>query len=259
MTAADWNFLERGFLLSPSRTERPTWDGAEVLNRALVVCEQRCRQRLVRELRVAQLDIVLEQFGGDPLRTDWRRFRPLSLAREEGWSDWLAFVLEAGEPSLIESLFGVVVAVPHVEVRREEVSAIDDEDHAKGNYRSDILMEVSPELSVHVEIKTGDPHLAKTWSEAVHLQKTHGRTWRHFLLVLPEHSADAGRVRDTIGVAAPTVTLLTWADVANAVRRQLETASSSEWKAVARTFVGALEQMLLHRPWLFERSSDACR
>src|SRR5207248_2293600 len=95
--------------------------------------------------------------GGDPLRDDWRGFRPLVVGREEAWSDWLAHLLASGNTEFLRRLFGIP-ELPAVapRVSREQELLVDQADRSQGNYRSDIILQwPEPMLGIHVEVKVG--------------------------------------------------------------------------------------------------------
>jgi len=57
---------------------------------------------------IEKWDSELAEFGNDPTRTDWSRFRPLRLSREEDWSDWLAYLIERSDKGVFaQSLLGI--------------------------------------------------------------------------------------------------------------------------------------------------------
>jgi hypothetical protein len=201
--------------------------------------------KMRQDLFVDELDRLLD--GGDPLHDDWRAFRPLQVAREETWSDWLGWALANGTADFRRDILGPDLPSEIPEVERETVSWIDEADLGKGNFRSDILL-FWQDLNVHVEVKTGDPHLGKTWDEARHLRSKIPGEWRHFLLMLPgQREADFHRAADTHG-NDPSVMPLDWQGVETALRRALlRGEGSASWRAVARMFTGAIGHILLHR------------
>ena len=188
---------------------------------------------------------------------DWRSFRPLQVSREETWSDWLGWTLANGTADLRRDILGPGLPSEAPDVERESVSLIDEGDRGKGNFRSDILL-FWPGLSIHLEVKTGDPNLGKTWDEARHLLGKFPGEWRHYLLMLPDQKeADFPRVA-AIHVD-PFVTPLDWQQVERALRRALlRGGASASWRAVARVFVGAIGHILLNRRLIprLEGSSD---
>lgn len=203
-------------------------------------------QRRVEELRPlrAEWDQVLQELGGDASRVDWRSFRPLRLSREEDWSDWLAHLLACSTTgSLGSQLTGRSAdACIQPEVAREEC--------AEGS-RLDLVVHWRAGLATHIEVKVGDLALEKTFGSAADLETVVGRgPLQHFIL-LPEPDL----VR-WYGVAAskvpghwPQVDAITWTAVAVALRRCLLARHEDlSWRVWARTFLGAVEQRVLHHP-----------
>jgi hypothetical protein len=253
-----WAFLLEGFAPIPKRLEPPSWDGCWAITESYDTLAVTRRARLLERLQVVALDRELASLGGDPLHEDWHDFRPLAVGREEGWSDWLAHLLVSGDADFIRLLFDIreLPAVPP-QVRREQELLCDQADRSQGNYRSDIIVEwTEPMLRIQVEVKVGDPHLRKTWAEAQHLRSTHGGTWHHFLLVLPEQKREAERMKQAMEPPSgglPTVTVITWEDVERELRRALLRRSTPRsWCGIARGFAGALGQLKLHRPVLVD-------
>lgn len=247
-----WAFLSEGFVSPPRRHEPPSWEGGC----ALVFAHDAWRRQILEDLRVTDLDRELASLGGDPLREDWHDFRPLALAREEGWSDWLAHLLAGGDAEFLLDLFKIRhLPTDAPEVHRERVLLVDQADRSRGNYRSDLIIEwTEPRFGIHIEVKVGDPQFAKTWDEAQKLRATHGGEWHHFLLVLPEQKREAERTKEAkerTTAAYPSVTVLTWEHVEGQVRAALLRPSTlPAWRGIARIFSGALGQLLLRRPVL---------
>jgi hypothetical protein len=251
--AKAWGFLQRGFVSRSKPRTFASWNGARQLSTARGKKLEADRDRLIEVLRVEKLDDALKVHGGDPLRDDWRAFRPLASQREEIWSDWLAHLLQFGDDELLHDLFdlGAAPAIGSPEISREVVVPEDLADLEKGFSRADILLRWDG-FGIHVEVKIGDPHLAKTWPAAAAIERFIGGSWRHFLLLLPDQRTDFDRValgRSNAGV--PAVLPMTWEDVANAFRRaMLRDPRTRGWLGLARIFTGAVEQILLNRPWL---------
>lgn len=243
--SAAWRFLDQGFRARPKRREPATWTGAGMMAAALSRRDTARFAKMLKDLFVDKLDKQLD--GGDPLHDDWRSFRPLQVAREETWSDWLVWALANGTADLRRDILGPDLPGEVPEVERESVSSIDEGDRGKGNYRSDILL-FWPGLNIHLEVKTGDPDLGKTWEEAKHLRGKFPGVWRHFLLMLPgQKEADFPRVAKHHS-NDPLVTPLDWQEVESALRRALlRGGASASWRAVARVFAGAIGHILLHR------------
>jgi len=102
-------------------------------------------------------------------------------------------------PTFRREILGNDLSSEVPDVERETVSLIDEADRGKGHYRSDILL-FWHGLNVHVEVKTCDPDLRKTWGEARHLRSKFPGEWRHFLLMLPaQKETDFRRVTEIHG------------------------------------------------------------
>lgn len=194
---------------------------------------------------VTRWDERLSAFGGrDPARTDWSRFRPLRLSREEDWSDWLAHLLEASDTGRFAArLFARDLSnAVHWSVKRVDRELVADE------FRADLVVHFHGDEWLHVEVKVGDLELAKTAATASALGRhVVGRRRRDFIL-LPEEDTkhwESERKR------APQdgIELLTWHDVAAALRRSIaEPGEAVEWRIWAMTFTGAVEQHILGFP-----------
>jgi hypothetical protein len=251
--ACAWAFLSEGFVTVPKPTEPPSWEGCRPIISAHDEFDCERRVRLRAELQVSELDIELADLGGDPLRDNWSGFRPLTVGREEAWSDWLAHLLITEDAAFLRGLFGIPeLPVMAPLVRREQELLVNQADRSLGNYRSDIIVEwTKPMMSIHIEVKLGDPNLRKTWFEARHLQLTHGGSWHHFLLVLPNQKREAERMKEEMEPPegkGPCVTVITWEHVERELRRALLRQSAPRsWRGIARVFAGALGQLKLGR------------
>lgn len=206
----------------------------------------------VRELAAQEADAVaslldawekrLGPFGGDPLREDWTRFRPLRLSREEDWSDWLAHLLEHSEGrELASRLFPP-------EVPSHAVEAVLREEKLRSGNRADLILFWSEKRASHVEVKIGDESFDKTTATAKSCQKTFAdrRHWAHYVL-LPDESREAW----SESAAADDANVVTWTTVACELRRELmREREPTRWLAFAHAFSGAVEQQLLGLPRL---------
>lgn len=253
--ALAWRFLDEGFAPRGPQTLPSSWDASSALVAAFEAMEAARFETMLVDLCVAGLDRALASSGGDPLRDDWRDFRPLTLQREEGWSDWLAHLILTGDRDFLGALFPVALPSTSLTVSREEILPLDLVDPMKGHYRSDLLItwEGRP-TSIHVEIKVGDTQLDKTWAEAAHLRRTHGGEWHHFLLVLPDGEHEALRRKKLLEPPSgdgPPVSVITWTRIERALRQALLRESTpAQWRGLARAFTGALGQLKLSRPVL---------
>ena len=196
---------------------------------------------------IEQWDGELAEFGNDPTRTDWSRFRPLRLSREEDWSDWLAYLTERsdtgvfaqcllGIPALKQSDYGLPLSV--------------DREVSYGRYRADIVVQWSDGSHTHIEVKVGDEDLGKTGATGREMRSHYGqseRKWTNFILLLSEQIEEWDEL-DHDEPGEPPVKVLTWADVSIALRRALRSDEKVLWRAWAYSFLGAIEQRLVRFP-----------
>ena len=185
----------------------------------------------------------LEALGGDPSTYDWTTFRPLALDHETDWSDWLHhFFAKSTTGQFAFELFGrsrfesaKQCALPSVKC--EDVS----EDR-----RADLVIAWVHGDYTQLEVKVGDLGLEKTYDTAHKLEQKYGACWTHYLLVPweDEHWWHSLEHQDRI-----TVHLITWDDVAVALRRCLRLgAEDRRWLAWACGFCGLVEQKLIGLP-----------
>lgn len=191
-------------------------------------------------------DRELADLGGDPSATDWTSFAPLRRDREEDWSAWLAQLIADSETGAFSaSLFGAADPRPRAAFRGPLVHrelVVEDR-------RADLVIEWADATYSHVEVKVGDPHLAKTPDTATKVRKAmpHCERGLDFLLVLPEQSAAWSATRESAEDECRGIHLLTWRDVSVALRQAL-VASEREparWRVWAHALCGATEQELL--------------
>lgn len=196
---------------------------------------------------LARWHATLEPLGGEPSCSDWRDFRPLRTDREEQWSDWLHhFIRTSTTGGFAHQL------LPHNElerpasyakptVHREEV--IEDR-------RADLVIEWDNNgrnARCDIEVKVGDRALEKTYDTAWKLQQREpALRWTHYILLPRE---DESRWRAVEPAHGLTVHMLTWDDVAIALRRELRLGREPlSWRAWAHGFCGLIEQKLLGLP-----------
>lgn len=196
------------------------------------------------EAVLEQWDARLLELGGDPAREDWSTFRPLRLSREEDWSDWLGHLLERSRSGRFSArlLGGSVADSRHWAVLRAE-----REVSAEG-YRADLVVHFDGGEWAHVEVKVGDLSLAKTTETGAALRRRISGRPRGDYLLLPEEDVPAWEAdRRDLGDAGARVRVLTWRDVARALRYEVQDrgAESVSWRVWALTYAGAVEQMLL--------------
>ena len=137
----------------------------------------------LRQLR----DDSLADLGGDPSARDWTSFRPLRRDPEEDWSDWLAQLIE-------DSTTGgfALALLGKIEHRSTHVDYIPEAVHREVShegYRADVVIEWRDASYTHIEVKVGDPGLAKTFETAKKMEMRFGsdRARRSdVVLLLPE-------------------------------------------------------------------------
>lgn len=192
-------------------------------------------------LLLSSWDAALRAFGGDPIREDWKAFRPLRLAREEDFSDWLAFLLRLPEGHAIARRIFAAARPSNAteDVRREERVLF-------ARRRADLVLLCAGNRACHVEVKVWDDNFDKTLETGNGcrlLFNTRG-DWRDYVLLPDENvsqSADAA-AGDNIGI-------VTWGDVTRETRHALlRPGNSLQWVAFARVFCGAVEEKILRVP-----------
>jgi hypothetical protein len=181
---------------------------------------------------------------GEQATLDWSRFRPLRLSREEDWSDWLAWLLEASNTGVLaKTIFEVeldwsVEIFIRPSVRREVIA--DDR-------RADIVARWGTGKFSQIEVKLWDKNFAKTYDTSQKLRSPDIRPqaeWWNFILI-PREAMEAWK-------ATPNVTpnlevkAIYWDDVVRGLRRclwsEIETVF---WRAWAWTFSCAIEREIL--------------
>lgn len=226
----EWSFLTEFAYNQPIAPT--TWDDAIAFGNALATLEAPLRERL----RVAfeRWDTVLSDLGGDPLRENWARFRPLRLGREEDWSNWLAWLLESSTSGRFAALlFG-----------REANTCckpkIDRELPIKP-YRLDLCIGWSNDDLTTVEVKVGDQDFEKTTRAAETHRLANPRTNCDDWILLPQRDFDR---YDAAGVRK-----IGWDHVAKRLRECIRYSDESmTWRVFGRAFVGCIEQDLLRFP-----------
>lgn len=241
-----WQFLAAGFRAPP-----PQLPSAVMWARIVPLLAS--YQRFV-DTRRARLTRELAEYGlgeREPLLLDWNSFRPLVLGREEAWSDWLAFLLGTGDHEVRSKLFDLPSLPQHPpKVRREVVIPL-KERARDGNYRADVILSWGNE-AIHLEVKTGDPDLEKTWGEAKLIAERDPKcTFHHFILALPEQAKAFEATRRRQAPESRLVRFLTWEHVSRVLRTRLRgEQTATAWSCLATAFVGAIDQLLLFRPQL---------
>lgn len=168
---------------------------------------------------------------------DWLRFRPLRISREEDWSDWLAYLIEAAPNQLFaRALFSHEIPTGPFIVEREVVA---------GQRRADLVIRWTG-CATHLEVKVGDDHFEKMNETALLLEAKAPGPWTHYPLLPAE---DLALAQDAIENASVEIKAMDWSQVALALRRALlQESNSLRWRAFAHAFCGAIEQHLLGCP-----------
>ncbi len=196
---------------------------------------------------IEQWDGELAEFGSDPTRTDWSRFRPLRLSREEDWSDWLAYLIEWSDTGVFAQC---LLAIPAQKQSEYALPLRVDREVSHCRYRADIVVQWSDDSHTHIEVKVGDEDLGKTGATGREMRSHYGqsrRKWTNFIVMLSEQIQDWDEL-DHDEPGEPPVKALTWADVSIALRRTLRSEEKLLWRAWAYSFVGAIEQRLIGFP-----------
>jgi hypothetical protein len=243
-----WSFVEEFHLPFAAEVDHArSWARTEAFISTWRALVHRELARLRPVLR--RWDDLLSDIDGDPLHEDWAAFRPLRRSREEDWSDWLAWLIASSTTGrLARSLFARD-ADDHVSPAVDrEVSASRD----GSTWRLDLRVRWRSGEYSHVEVKVGDTEFAKTFDTAdVHRQHVTAARWSDWILLPEDHVEDWTKLAASVRTpAAPTVGVITWRQVAGALRRCLA-ANSGEpitWRVWARAFTGCIEQELLRLP-----------
>ena len=117
-------------------------------------------------------------------------------------------------------------------------------------YRADLVIVWTDASYTHVEVKVGDPSLAKTLETALKMAQRYGRALQRrsdIVLLLPSRR-DAWQTECGCQLGMrERVHCLTWLDIARALRKALpmEAGESLRWRVWAHAFCGAVEQDLL--------------
>lgn len=234
----DWQFLES---FSHPQRSADTWADFEPW------CELARGQADERaaELgaRIGEWDQRLEWLGGDPSARDWRRFRPLPLRREEDWSDWLAELLESSGSG---RLAAELLVPSDANAYRVYTSCRVLREARADKRRADIVLFTGSAAELcHIEVKINDRAFAKTVETSAMLSEKHRRATKTFVL-LQEGAVDLWN-EQAKRFGGEDVRVITWRDVAVALRRSLWTrAESLVWSAWAFALIGAIERKILH-------------
>ena len=245
---ANWEFLNRWSIHAlPFETHSPIphWEQLESFIGSAAKVSELIRRKVVEMHKKS--DILLKDFDGDPLNTDWKKFRPLRLSREEDWSDWLAFLIENSlgwfNQSLLERSGFTFEDYLKPRVEREVSS---------GGYRSDIIILWRNKHADHLEVKIGDPDLEKTYGTSAAMRKRYGEmvtSWHDWILLLEGQIYDwqltSEKVSSNDTYKDISIKPITWIDVAVAIRWCLYNKKESiQWRSWAFAFTGAIETTL---------------
>jgi len=187
-------------------------------------------------------DKKLADIGGEPGREDWLSFRPLRLAREEDWSDWLAHLLECSRSGRF--LARVVNKSPGnawlVREAQREISV--------NPYRADIILDLADNAWIDIEVKIGDCQFHKSFGTARTLEaELAGKCRGHYILLPEENIPEWEEVLRTSKCRDVEIGTLTWNEIARSLRQSIceKKYENINWRVFARTFLGAIEQKIL--------------
>jgi hypothetical protein len=226
----EWSFLTEFAYIQPSAPA--TWDDAIAFGKALAALEAPDREQL--RVALEHWNTVLSDLGGDPLRENWARFRPLRLRREEDWSDWLVwFVENSASGRLAAKLFG----------RKANTCctpAVERELTIERNRHDVQICWLNGDITT-VEVKVGDQDFEKTGPAVeIHSRSNPGTRCDYWILLPP-------RDLDRCDVSA--VRKIGWDYVAKCLRTCIRYNDELlTWRVWGRAFVGCIEQDLLGFP-----------
>lgn len=184
----------------------------------------------------------------DPLLTDYGVHRWLQHAREESYSDWLAWSIDnLDDPVDVLRLFGLAKCMPQRVVQRKRWKVVREqrttEGHPGRKGRIDLSLVIPGIASVQCELKLGDAEQADTEKQAGYKQSAlkYGVPQQHrfhaLIITTAESEAYPG-----------TYKAITWSHIAIQLRGiALRCCSQRKYTRAALLlgFVGAIEQNLL--------------
>ncbi len=235
-----WSIFDGWTSKAPSQpSDQPTWT---LTDRWMKSVSQLAKAEAAALRPLLQpWEAKLKDIGGDPSADRWELFRPLRLSREEDWSDWLGWLLQA-EPGagIARSLFGPPLNGTKLEKLLREVPV------AGGARRADLVLLWKHRAASHVEVKLWDTSFGKTAETAKACEAAFRprRTWRHNALLPDELKEDWQRSAGTNGIY-----VVTWTDLVVELRRALlMPRQDGQWRAFARAYCGAIERQILGIP-----------
>lgn len=212
-------------------------------------------------------------FQNDPLYENWWDAVFIRKDNENHFSDYLAWLIENSRFGLFSAhlfknipgtFFGAFTqsgfAFPQPQylqqhVKRERPEYLVD---LTGHYRTDLQIDWVNGYTTQIEVKTGDPHLSKTFGHVRQTRENHHHQkgkWNHLILILDRQindwktTANAERAADD-----PEIHLLLWSDIAVALRKSLTDPQilqeKATWLWAAYAFLGVVEQVLCDLPVL---------
>lgn len=245
-TRNDWSVFN-GWVSPEPVVHLPDWSIFDPLEDAAIIYFKHQAAGLTRLL--SEWDKALSSFDVDPSRLDWTKFRPLRLGREEDWSDWLGYFIESSKKGdFAKELFsgtGDPQKFIPLCVRREDRTE---------KHRADIVIDWDARRSFHIEVKLWDQSFEKTFTTSEELQNSKGNRqeqdeWAHYILLPSKAESAWQECAAGIDDAKVSVKVLTWEKVALVIRRALRMETEDvRWRALAYTYLGAIEQKILGFP-----------
>ncbi len=237
-----WSIFE----LFTRPVEHRSWSGVADWTSAIEAQLGTERDALARIRR--SWDDALGDLGGDPSARDWTSFRPLRRDREEDWSDWLAQIIEDSRTGRF-----ALALLGSIELRNDHSAYTEAVVHREVPHegcRADLVIEWTDATYTHIEVKVGDPGLAKTLGTAQKMEMRFGRGRARrsdVVLLLPEQRGAWDAECREQPAMHDRVPVITWIDVARALRNVLPQSAeeSMHWRVWAHAFCGAIEQDLL--------------
>ncbi len=220
------------------------WADFEILTQFLnkyYLVEEKAIISLLEEYDKKLLDL-----GGDPSYSNWNKFRPLRLDREEDWSDWLIHLVAKSETGYF---CYKLLRIDHFTEGDYALPLRYDREIPHEGFRADIVIEWQNKNLTHIEVKIGDQNFAKTPGTAERMRKKYGadlKSWSNFILLLSYQMAPWQETSKTFDL---DIQPITWEDVAISIRKSLQFSNEKiQWKVWACSFLGAAEQKLLGFP-----------